>query len=112
MSLTYEELFAGRVAIHRWALNRLDWLSGVLALPNGLPSRDCIRRVLIALQPAAFQKCLQAWTTATFPILYQQRAAVGQGHWLFGKNLSASPWDRNHRDSVLNPEPSAVLPAI
>jgi len=63
----------GPTAIHRWALNRLDWLSGVLALPNGLPSRDCIRRLLIALQPAAFRKCFQAWTAATFPMIGNDR---------------------------------------
>ena len=63
----------GPTAIPRWALNRCDWLRGVLALPNGLPSRDGIRRVLIALQPAAFQKCFQAWTTATFPMIDTKR---------------------------------------
>ena len=51
----------GPTAIHRWATNRRDWLDGFLTLPNGVPSRDCIRRVLIALQPEAFQRCFQDW---------------------------------------------------
>jgi predicted transposase YbfD/YdcC len=51
----------GPTAIHRWAVNRLDWLQAFLALPNGIPSRDCIRRLLIALKPEAFQKCFQDW---------------------------------------------------
>ena len=34
-----------------------------LALPNGIPSRDCIRRLLLALKPQAFQRCFQAWIT-------------------------------------------------
>ena len=51
----------GPTAIHRWATNRRDWLDGCLTLPNGVPSRDCIRRVLIALQPEAFQRCFQDW---------------------------------------------------
>src|SRR5262245_30714306 len=51
----------GPTAIHRWAANRLDWLRSFLALPNGIPSRDCIRRLLMALQPQAFQKCFQDW---------------------------------------------------
>jgi predicted transposase YbfD/YdcC len=51
----------GPTAIHRWATNRRDWLNGFLTLPNGLPSRDCIRRVLIALQPEAFQRCFRDW---------------------------------------------------
>ena len=51
----------GPTAIHRWATHRLEWLQAFLALPNGIPSRDCIRRVLLALRPEAFQKCFVAW---------------------------------------------------
>ncbi len=51
----------GPTAIHRWAENRQDWLEQFLSLPNGIPSRDCIRRLLIALKPEAFQKCFQEW---------------------------------------------------
>jgi predicted transposase YbfD/YdcC len=54
----------GPTAIHRWAANRLDWLRGFLALPHGVPSRDCIRRLLMALKPEAFQKCFQDWIAA------------------------------------------------
>jgi predicted transposase YbfD/YdcC len=51
----------GPTAIHRWAANRFDWLKQFLPLPNGIPSRDCIRRLLMALSPEAFQKCFQDW---------------------------------------------------
>ena len=51
----------GPTAIHRWAQNRQDWLKQFLSLPNGIPSRDCIRRLLMALKPEAFQKCFQDW---------------------------------------------------
>jgi predicted transposase YbfD/YdcC len=51
----------GPTAIHRWATNRKDWLKHFLALPNGIPSRDCIRRLLMALSPEAFQRCFQGW---------------------------------------------------
>ena len=51
----------GPTAIRRWATNRRDWLGGFLTLPNGIPSRDCIRRLLIALQPEAFQRCFRDW---------------------------------------------------
>jgi predicted transposase YbfD/YdcC len=51
----------GPTAIHRWAKHRADWLARHLALPNGIPSRDCIRRLLIALKPEAFQRCFQDW---------------------------------------------------
>jgi predicted transposase YbfD/YdcC len=54
----------GPTAIHRWAANRYDWLEQFLSLPNGIPSRDCIRRLLMALKPEAFQKCFQDWIAA------------------------------------------------
>jgi predicted transposase YbfD/YdcC len=52
---------AGPTAIHRWATHRKDWLEEHLELPHGLPSRDCVRRMLMVLKPAAFQQCFQAW---------------------------------------------------
>src|SRR3982751_5303387 len=51
----------GPTAMHRWALERADWLAQYLTLPNGIPSRDCIRRLLIALKPSAFQHCFHNW---------------------------------------------------
>jgi predicted transposase YbfD/YdcC len=51
----------GPTAIHRWATHRVDWLKQFLTLPHGIPSRDCIRRLLMMLQPEAFQKCFQGW---------------------------------------------------
>jgi len=53
----------GPTAIHRWAKERADWLSQFLSLPNGIPSRDCIRRLIMALRPEAFQKCFQSWVS-------------------------------------------------
>jgi len=55
---------SGPTSIERWAKAKADWLREVLALPNGIPSRDCIRRVLCILQPEAFQKCFQQWIAA------------------------------------------------
>ena len=54
----------GPTALHRWAVEQKDWLVQHLALANGIPSRDCIRRLLIALKPEAFQRCFQAWIAA------------------------------------------------
>ena len=51
----------GPTAIHRWAVLRQEWLTRHLALPNGVPSRDCIRRLLMALKPEAFRRCFRAW---------------------------------------------------
>jgi predicted transposase YbfD/YdcC len=52
---------SGPSAIERWAKAKKEWLNEVLALPNGIPSRDCIRRVLCTLKPEAFQTCFQSW---------------------------------------------------
>ena len=51
----------GPTAMHRWATYRKDWLAHHLTLPNGIPSRDCMRRLLMALKPEAFQRCFQNW---------------------------------------------------
>lgn len=57
----------GPTAIHRWANCRKDWLARYLPLPHGIPSRDCIRRILLALQPEAFQRGFQDWIAAARP---------------------------------------------
>jgi predicted transposase YbfD/YdcC len=53
----------GPTAIERWAKAKREWLEEFLELPNGIPSHDCIRRVLLALHPEAFQKCFERWIT-------------------------------------------------
>jgi predicted transposase YbfD/YdcC len=58
----------GPTAIHRWAKHRESWLALHLVLPNGIPSRDCIRRLLVALKPEAFQCCFRAWIADSIPI--------------------------------------------
>jgi predicted transposase YbfD/YdcC len=57
----------GPTAIHRWAKHRATWLARYLPLPNGIPSRDCIRRLLIALKPEAFQRCFLAGIAEAIP---------------------------------------------
>ncbi len=54
----------GPTSIERWAKAKEDWLRELLRLAHGIPSRDCIRRVLSALKPEAFQKCFQEWIAA------------------------------------------------
>ena len=52
---------SGPTSIERWAKAKAVWLEELLSLQNGIPSRDCIRRVLSALKPEAFQTCFQSW---------------------------------------------------
>jgi predicted transposase YbfD/YdcC len=51
----------GPTSIRYWAEARQEFLERFIELPNGLPSRDVFRRVLCALQPAAFQQCFNLW---------------------------------------------------
>ncbi len=51
----------GPTAMAEWARAKRTWLKRFLELPSGIPSRDCIRRVLSSLKPEAFQECFQAW---------------------------------------------------
>jgi hypothetical protein len=47
----------GPTAIADWPAWKHSILLSVLNLPNGIPRKDDFRRVLMALQPAAFQAC-------------------------------------------------------
>jgi predicted transposase YbfD/YdcC len=54
----------GPTAIARWAALKEELLSQVLDLPHGVPRKDVFRRVLMVLQPAAFQACFANWLRA------------------------------------------------
>jgi predicted transposase YbfD/YdcC len=42
------------------------WLRQFLALPNGIPSPDTFRRVLMLVDPDAFERCFLGWVRAVF----------------------------------------------
>jgi predicted transposase YbfD/YdcC len=52
---------SGPTAIAKWAKIKGDLLKTLLPLPNGIPCKDVYRRVLLALQPGAFQACFVNW---------------------------------------------------
>jgi predicted transposase YbfD/YdcC len=54
----------GPTAIARWAELKEEFLSELLPLPFGVPSKDVFRRVLMALNPTAFQACFANWVAA------------------------------------------------
>src|SRR5271167_3713432 len=54
----------GPTAIARWADTKKDFLLKVLPLPAGIPRKDVFRRVLMLLNPAAFQACFCEWLQA------------------------------------------------
>ena len=51
----------GPTAICQWAEAKEDLLLSVLDLPYGLPKKDVYRRVLMAIDPQAFQVCFVEW---------------------------------------------------
>ncbi|MEI8016524.1 MAG: ISAs1 family transposase [Nitrospira sp.] len=54
----------GPTSIAEWAELKKDLLLDLLSLPNGIPRKDVFRRVLMALNPSAFQLCFLEWTTS------------------------------------------------
>jgi predicted transposase YbfD/YdcC len=52
---------SGPTAIAKWATIKAEFLVKVLELPNGIPRKDVFRRVLMSLQPGAFQSCFVNW---------------------------------------------------
>ena len=48
----------GPTGIAKWAVAKKELLLQGLDLPNGIPSRDVIRRVLSAVKVDAFQSCV------------------------------------------------------
>jgi len=43
-----------------------EWLEGFLALPNGIPSHDTFRRVLMLVDPDTFERSFLDWVRAVF----------------------------------------------
>jgi len=80
----------GPTAIARWAKAKEDWLRQLLTLPNGIPSRDCIRRVLTTLKPEAFQSCFESWIASLMSEHSGERGIIA----IDGKTLRRSH-DRN-----------------
>ena len=52
---------SGPTAIAEWAELKRAVLLGALDLPHGIPRKDVFRRVLMTLQPGAFQACFAGW---------------------------------------------------
>jgi len=74
-----------------------DWLQRFLALPNGIPSHDTFRRVLMLIDPGAFERSFLGWVRAVF------RPGEGAPRQLAidGKTVRGS-FDRRHGRSPLH----------
>jgi predicted transposase YbfD/YdcC len=63
---------------------RIDWLRGLLELPNGVPSHDTFERVFSRLRPGAFHACFRQWVQAITDGLHFRHVAID------GKTLRGS----------------------
>lgn len=52
----------GWEAIEEFGQTKIDWLRKWIALENGIPSHDCIARVISRIVPEEFRDCFIAWT--------------------------------------------------
>lgn len=52
------------IEVVEWARAQAEWLKTFLALPRGIPSAETFRRVFARIDPAAFERCFIAWTSA------------------------------------------------
>ena len=52
----------GWEAIEQFGEDKLEWLKKWLELENGIPSHDCIARVIARIEPAQLTECFIAWT--------------------------------------------------
>jgi predicted transposase YbfD/YdcC len=73
------------------------WLEGFLELPNGIPSHDTFRRVLMLVDPDAFERCFLGWVRAVFRLEGGAPRQVA----IDGKTVRGS-FDRKHGRSPLH----------
>ncbi len=73
------------------------WLKQFLALPNGIPSHDTFRRVLMLIDPDCFERCFLDWVRSVF----RQDAAAPRQIAIDGKTVRRS-FDRKRGHSPLH----------
>jgi predicted transposase YbfD/YdcC len=74
------------------------WLKQFLALPNGIPSHDTFRRVLMLVDPDAFERCFLSWVRAVFR---PEEGGAPRQVAIDGKTVRRS-FDRRHGRSPLH----------
>lgn len=77
------------------------WLRGFLELPGGIPSHDTFRRVLMLIEPDAFERCFLAWARDAFHRADGSATAGPEQVAVDGKVVRHS-FDRRHGRSPLH----------
>lgn len=79
----------GPTDINLWAKQNRDWLQKFLSLSGGIPSRDCLRRILGRVDSMLFQKYFLAWLKEHFHP-HMQQPNGGKTIGFDGKMISRS----------------------
>jgi predicted transposase YbfD/YdcC len=85
----------GPAGIEKWAKLNARWLKEYLQLPNDIPSRDTIRRVLTMLNPLEFQRCFAQWIDSLTFLTDEQKAEQKKHIAIDGKALRRSHDKKN-----------------
>jgi predicted transposase YbfD/YdcC len=85
----------GPTAIAAWALLKQEFLLRTLDLPHGIPGKDVFRRVLMLLQPAAFQACFAHWLRS-LRLTAAEQAGVAQPVLAVDGKTARRSHDRKH----------------
>lgn len=85
----------GPAGIDKWAKLNARWLKEYLQLPNDIPSRDTIRRVLTMLDPLEFQRCFAQWIDSLTFLTDEQKAEQKKHIAIDGKALRRSHDKKN-----------------
>ena len=78
----------GWEAIEQFGEDKHDWLKKWIALENGIPSHDCIARVIARILPAQMTECFIAWTQSVAQITDGEVVAIDgkTARHSYGKN--------------------------
>lgn len=66
----------GWETIEQFGEDKHDWLKKWIALENGIPSHDCIARVIARILPAQMTECFIAWTQSVAQITEGEVVAI------------------------------------
>ena len=82
----------GWAQVSQFGRAKQKWLATFLELPGGIPSHDTFGRVFARLDPAAFERCFLAWTSALVELSGGRLVAI-DGKAI--RNSFAHAWDRS-----------------
>lgn len=84
----------GWEAIERFGEAKIDWLRKWIDLENGIPSHDCIARVMARLEPTKVTECFMMWTQSVTELTDGEVIAID------GKTAKGSFTDNSSKNKL------------